>query len=62
MRKIMLAVLVTASAFGASPAAAKPLPVDPGFCDDAEVMMERYQYFDDDTQAVIDSLSPCEEG
>jgi hypothetical protein len=49
-------VVVAAAAFNATPAAAQP-----GFCDDARVMMERYQIFTDDTQAVIDSLSPCKE-
>lgn len=58
MKKIGLVVLA-AAALGASPAAA----ADPGICDQfLEPQMQKYQYFDDDTQAVIDSLSPCKQG
>ena len=36
---------------------------DPGICDQfLEPQMQHHQYFDDDTQAVIDSLSPCKRG
>ena len=57
MKKVMLAALA-AAAFTAAPASA-----DPGICDSfLEPQMQQHQYFDDDTQAVIDSLSPCKPG
>ena len=57
MKRIGLAVMVTA-AFATTPASA-----DPGICDSfLEPQMEQHQYFDDDTQAVVDALSPCRPG
>ena len=59
-RRIGLAAVAALmlSASSASVAAA-----DPGICDQfLEPQMQQHQYFDDDTQAVIDSLSPCKPG
>jgi TRAP-type C4-dicarboxylate transport system permease large subunit len=60
MRKIGLAgaAAIMLAAAGSAPAQAGGPDVCGQFL---EPQMQQHQYFDDDTQAVIDSLSPCKD-